>query len=519
MTLLGTWDDETISRYSDIWGYADPVTGKEYALLGSSEFIHILDVTDPANIVESHRLNTFTNSGSRWRDIKVFDTYAYCVTDVDVNEGIQVIDLSDIDNTDSDDMIVFNSQLDFSRCHNIFIDSTASPARLYAFGTNTNRDGYQIFSLENPASPTLMASVNLRQNGFTGGYIHDGYAVNDTLYANSENRGMYVYDVTDPEAPVELGILDGYGLMWGGEGYNHSSWRTPDGKTMVMCDETRNVDVKIVNVEDPADMEVVASFRSQLRMPTTSNHIAHNPYILNNEQVVMSYYGDGIQVWDIADRTTPVRLGYYLTTDPNTITFTGNWGTYPFLPSGNILGSDLANGLIVVSLDDVSLPVSYSSWTAVEEGKNALLEWTITAERNNAGYSVEHAVEGGSFAEIAFVEAGQLANSLVHESPGPGIHFYRLRQIDLDGTEHLSELRSVSFDGFASSVTAFPNPAPAGKEIMLTGIGPNASWELWTVAGQLVQRGTGSRLTANVATGMYYLRVEGEVVTNLVITR
>ena len=66
------------------------------------------------------------------------------------------------------------------------------------------------------------------------------------------------------------------------------------------------------------------------------------------------YYMDGVQVYDITDTSNPVRVGYYDTYPDNGATFFGSayegcWGVYPFLPSGNIIASDITYGLFVLS--------------------------------------------------------------------------------------------------------------------------------------------------------------------------
>ncbi|MEM9930882.1 MAG: choice-of-anchor B family protein, partial [Bacteroidota bacterium] len=155
MVSLGNWHDPDLElsrvRYNDVWGYA--ANGREYALLGSRGFVHVLDITDPTNITEIARLNDVTGSSSIWRDIKVHGDYAYMVTEA--AEGLQVIDLTDLPNSAS---VIYQTTAEFSTCHNIFIDESVSPAKLYAFGTNTGaqRDGYIVYSLADPEEPTLL---------------------------------------------------------------------------------------------------------------------------------------------------------------------------------------------------------------------------------------------------------------------------------------------------------------------------------------------------------------------------
>ena len=506
MVLLGSLDVRggDVTRYSDVWGYSN--ANGEFALLASNRYMHIIDVTDPGNPQELFRINQ-TAVSSDWRDIKTFGDYAYMVTEGS-GEGLTIVDLS---NLPASAPVVYRSSQFWSRCHNLFVDDSATPARLFCFGINGRTSRTVILSLANPENPSLLANVSL-----TGGYAHDGYVINDTLYANHEGRGMYAHDVSNPTAPVELGRLNNYPEA----GYNHSVWRTDNGRYAVMCDETVGASAKIVDVEDPLDMEVVSLFASRLRAPANPNTFAHNPYVMGDTQVVMSYYNDGIQVWDIRDPTQPTRLGYYDST-PNQINAGGGiWGAYPYLPSGNILGSDIGTGLYVVQLAN-ALPVTYAAWTARQTGKNATLSWVVAEQRNNAGWHVEHAAPGGQFAELAYVESGALVNEFTHAAPGPGTHLYRLRQVDFDGRQHLSEIRLVHFGSSRPSagtdLAAYPNPVLAGRAVTVAGLAADADWTLYDTAGRRVFAGRGRRVaTEGLRAGAYGLR-SGGAVSRLVV--
>ena len=86
-----------------------------------------------------------------------------------------------------------------------------------------------------------------------------------------------------------------------------------------------------------------------LLAPLHTNSIAHSPYIVGNDFVVLSYYDDGLQIFKIDDPNNPVQVGYW-DTDPDGQTYQGDgaWGAYPYLPSGNLIASDIQNGLFVV---------------------------------------------------------------------------------------------------------------------------------------------------------------------------
>jgi hypothetical protein len=73
-------------------------------------------------------------------------------------------------------------------------------------------------------------------------------------------------------------------------------------------------------------------------------------------------------VYDVADPYQPVRIGYFDThyQEPlggpyPTLAYQGAWGAYPYLPSGNVLVSDMQNGLYVL---DVSAMTGISNPSA-----------------------------------------------------------------------------------------------------------------------------------------------------------
>ncbi|MEL7161539.1 MAG: hypothetical protein AAFN92_12345, partial [Bacteroidota bacterium] len=213
------------------------------------------------------------------------------------------------------------------------------------------------------------------------------------------------------------------------------------------------------------------------------------------------------------------QLAYYDTTPTATTGFVGVWGAYPWLPSGNILASDMATGLYVVEVEDfdIALPVAYEEWTAAAAGKNVSLEWTTASETDNAGWTVEHAGADGTFTSLGFVPSGTGAYSFVHLTPGSGTHFYRLRQRDLDGAESFSPVRSVTFGGAGErSLRPYPNPAPAAAAVNLGGLSVDDDWTVTDLQGRTLLRGKGNLLTANLNPGLYVLRA-GDQASRLVI--
>ncbi|MBK7410571.1 MAG: choice-of-anchor B family protein [Saprospirales bacterium] len=377
MTLLGQYDDPSLpssggTRYNEVWGYTDCEL-REYAILGSAHYVHFFDLEDPTAPQE---VASFTGGATTiWRDMKTFRDRAYSVCD-QCSEGLMIFDLSDLPNT-----VVKTNQTTqfFSRAHNIFIDEEAG--RLYVAGSNTKSNGVIILDLNaDPDHPTMIGNPSL-----PGGYIHDIYVQNNIGYCSHGNNGYWVYNFSNPQNPVLLGTLTDYPQS----GYNHSSWVS--GNYAVMADETHNKGLKMLDVSDLTDISVIDVFRSALLAPADTATIPHNAFIRDN-YIFVSYYHDGVQVFDMSNPNNVQQVAWYDTYPANTnySGFEGCWGVYAFLSSGIILGSDMSNGLFVLSLDNITLnpishPTSPPSWLTLTgnnpfcEGGSVTLSVTPTA--------------------------------------------------------------------------------------------------------------------------------------------
>ena len=114
------------------------------------------------------------------------------------------------------------------------------------------------------------------------------------------------------------------------------------------------------------------------------------------------------------------------------------------------------------------LPVSYLSFMAQSIGADVSLNWQTAFELNNKGFYVERSIDGTEFTSIGFVKGKGNSNKLeayntvdanAFENAGVSSLYYRLRQVDFDGTESLSETKLVLQKEILShAVVVFPNP-------------------------------------------------------------
>lgn len=334
MSLLANYKDLTIVPngglyYNDLWGYES--AGREYVILGASTHTLFVDITDPMLPVLSDK--EVGSNSCTWRDFKTYKNYAYGVSDCG-GSTLQIFDLSFLPDSVKK---IYDSNILVGDAHNIFIDT--AKARLYAVGTSVAQMVVLDLS-SNPASPSLLKNVN-----FSSGSIHDLFVNSDTVYCSHGTNGLVIYEMSDLNNIEILGSLTTYI----GQGYNHSSWVSKNG-LMVMADETFGSPVKLVDVSNPDMIDVLSSFKSNLLNQMPNNSIAHNPYLVGERFAVVSYYHDGVQLYNVEDPTQPFIGAYYDTypANSNYAGYKGCWGVYPYLPSGNIVGSDIDNGLFIL---------------------------------------------------------------------------------------------------------------------------------------------------------------------------
>jgi hypothetical protein len=179
------------------------------------------------------------------------------------------------------------------------------------------------------------------------------YARNDTVFLNAANQGLFIANFLAPDSPEILGTL----LNYPEKGYNHSGWWNESGDFYFMADETHGRDLKVVEVKEIASPRVASLFDAE---SDPEGSIPHN-LIVKNNRIFVSYYYDGLQVFDFSESGDLCRSYNYATSEllPVRGGFGGAWGVYPLLPSERVLVSDMQNGLFVLKLPEDQEAASY----------------------------------------------------------------------------------------------------------------------------------------------------------------
>ncbi|HEY8401567.1 MAG TPA: T9SS type A sorting domain-containing protein [Cytophagaceae bacterium] len=118
------------------------------------------------------------------------------------------------------------------------------------------------------------------------------------------------------------------------------------------------------------------------------------------------------------------------------------------------------------------LPVNYISFDAYATNAVVNLKWATAQELNNDYFNVMHSTDGVNYTSVGIVKGHGTTNDphhyqFMHYRPANGNNYYRLIQVDFDGTEHKSKVVSASVDGIQVSV--FPNPTTNNFNVKFTG--------------------------------------------------
>ncbi len=362
--LLAHWEDNSLvgsnafnNTYNEVWGLN--INNKEYAIIGSTAGTHFIDVTDTDNIQEAFFVAGAAAGGQIiHRDYHDHNGLLYAVSD----EGFSTLQIIDITTLPDSVSVLYDSREYIRRSHNIFIDTTKSV--LYACIAGGDAFPYTAmasFDIADGANPQLIRTYDDIQ-GVPIGQVHDGYFDDGIGYLNLGPGGFMIADFSVPNDPQVLSTLGS--SEYPDAGYNHSGYVSEDKTHYYMADENWDADMKVIDVTNAMDPVVKTTFDAGNDNPFS---IAHNQVVAGN-YLYVSYYYDGLQVYDISDPSVPVRVMEFKTTDldPRN-SYEGAWGVFPFLNSGNILISDMQNGLFVIQnptvttdLNEVNLEPSFS---------------------------------------------------------------------------------------------------------------------------------------------------------------
>lgn len=356
-------------RVNDVWGWTDPESNRDYAIVGRMDGTSFVDVTDPVDpVVVGNLPKPESAPGSAWRDMKVYEDHVFVVSDMAADHGMQVFDLTRLREFDGT-MLTFDEDFRYdlvNSVHNIVINEQTGFA--YAVGSSGGGDtcggGLHMINIQEPKNPTFAGCFAHANTGRRGtGYSHDAQCVvyhgPDEEHAGKEicfgsnETALSISDVTDKKNPVALALE-----VYPNTAYTHQGWLTEDHSYFYMNDELDEVQGLTSNTRtmiwDVRDLDEPIMIREHLSENTSSDH---NLYIKGN-LMYQSNYNSGLRVFDVTDVENPREVAFFDTVPGEDFpAMDGSWSNYPFFESGIVVVTSGRQGLFLVRKRDRT-PVS-----------------------------------------------------------------------------------------------------------------------------------------------------------------
>lgn len=356
-----TLADLGVTFVSDIWGWTDPQTDEDYAILGGRQATVFVDISDPKRPEVRGSLPARTNIGifGLWKDIKVYQDHAFIVSE-SPGHGMQVFDLTQLRGL-TGAPVTFQETAHYdgvSKTHNLNINTDTGYAYLVS-GATCNR-GLHMVDISVPTEPEFAGCFTEHGN------IHDTQCVvyegPDADYQGREicfnsapqvrvfgpggvDNTLSIVDVTDKSNPEPIA-----NVTYTQSGISHQGWLTPDQGYFLHGDEYDetfygiNTRTRVWDVRDLDNPQVIGAFDSTVAATD------HNIYTAG-DRAYASNYSAGLRIYDtskVAEGELS-EVGYFdVYPEHNTNEFRGSWSNYPWYEQGVVAVASQDRGLFVV---------------------------------------------------------------------------------------------------------------------------------------------------------------------------
>jgi choice-of-anchor B domain-containing protein len=365
---------------NDIWGWTDPATGKEYAIMGTSHSIGFVDVTDPEDPVVIGSLPTRgIPDFVLWRGMKTDGHWLFVVSEI-TDSGLQVFDLRKLRDANGEPPTVFQDDAYWmaeddtgemlSSTHDIWVNEASDTA--YLVGTNAcdhngENGGMFMVDVSNPTEPEFAGCTRVdsffdqggedeQSNNYTHGVECVIYGGPDTehqgkeiCFASNENT-LVIFDVTDKANPVVLSDT-----TYPNAAYTHQGSLTEDERFFIFGDELDEQQEGVPTTTYIMDVTDLDNPPTPMPYEHPTVGIDHNMYVHGNH-VFQSNYTAGLTILGFDNAMLSngdLREDAFFDVVPgvDVAEFAGTWGVFRFEKSGTVVMSSIdnqANGLFVL---------------------------------------------------------------------------------------------------------------------------------------------------------------------------
>lgn len=182
--------------------------------------------------------------------------------------------------------------------------------------------------------------------------------------------------------------------------------------------------------------------------------------------------------------------------------------------------SRVADRFMIVFAEKKLPPMAYTRFNALKNNQGVDLQWAVVNENNVSGYVVMHSTNEIDFRDIATLKNNHTGNYYLDDKNfSSGINYYRIRNLNLDGSEGFSDILKVDAGSFVPALSVYPNPVTDGFINLRIANYPEGNYQVRVLnaAGQVMLihsfhqtgRAYTEKISAkNLMKGTYYLEVK-----------
>jgi len=356
-------------QVNDVWGWEDPETGREYAIIGRTDGTSFIDLTNPSMPVYLGNLSLTEGAHqSIWRDMKVYKDHAFIVSDGAGPHHMQVFDLRQLRDIEQAPVEFTETAIykGIYSSHNIIINEETGFA--YAVGSDSGGEtcggALHMINIQDPTNPTFAGCFADDRTGRGGsGATHDAQCViyrgpdvryqGQEICLSSNGTALSIADVTDKENPIAISIAE-----YPNTAYTHQGWLDDEHRYFYLNDEgdevTNLVDATRTMIFDLTELDDPVAVGEYLG---PDNAIDHNLYIKGNIMYQTNYIS-GLRIIDITNRESPTEVGHFDTVPygkNDNSPVLGAWSNYPYFKSGIIVVTSGREGIFFLKKTDVDI--------------------------------------------------------------------------------------------------------------------------------------------------------------------
>lgn len=300
------------------WHHVDN-TGGEWALVGTSIGLSIVDLDNPAQPVERFAVPGPTNN---WREVRTWAGYAYFGSEA-LGSGITIVNLNYL--PDSIQWKVWSGDGPFAnqvlKSHTV----QTKDGFLYILGGATITNGAIIAELTDPWNPHILG-------GYTANYVHDAYVRGDTLWTSEFYVGQIgVVDISDKTNPVLLTTIPTPG------GSNHDCGLSDDSKTLYTTHESTGAALNSFDVSNLDDVRLLDMYLPS-KKPQGE---VHNVRVVKGDFLVCPSYRGQLTIVDGSQPDNLIEIAW------DSLGNSLVWDADPYLPSGIVFATAKNDGLFI----------------------------------------------------------------------------------------------------------------------------------------------------------------------------